>query len=509
MPNHSNRNNFSLEKMKPNILLLFCDQLRYDCVGSSGIRPVHTPNMDSIARGGLRFTNAYTPQPLCCPARQSLLTMRRPERDGFLWNHDIALKTISMTPGERIWPVRLSEAGYRMAYVGKWHESESHSPLAFGYDIYDCDEDYKKYREQKYGVTKFTNGIDGEIDPVPLADSHTHWLARLACARLEQLAGKGGAGDGECGDDGGGSPQASASSGALTTRNGATGPWHLRVDFTEPHPPVRPSAEFARMYKVDEIEPWDGFDDQFVNKPYIQKQMVHTWGLENYDWARWSSIVARYYATVSQLDDAIGKILDTLERCGRADNTLVILMPDHGDMCGAHRMIDKHNVLYDDIVHVPMFIKWPGAIPAGQSVDAFVQSTLDIGPTILEAAGLAAPDNIDGRSLFPLFGGGGDAPAGWRDCAVATYNGQQFGLYTQRMIRDNKWKYIWNTCDIDELYNVIDDPGELVNRVYDPECAELLINMRRRLHDILLREGDGLLKNYWLRDQLLGKTKKL
>ena len=522
---------------RPNILLIICDQLRYDCVGSSGARPVSTPHMDSIARGGVRFTNAFTPQPLCCPARQSLLTSRRPERDGFLWNHDIALKTLSMAPGERLWPRRLSEAGYRMAYVGKWHESERHSPLEFGYDIYDSDDDYRAFREGAYGAAKFERGIEGEIDPVPLEGAHTHWLARRACARLEELAGAnastgtnagtganagagantgsaGGAAADSCAGAGA-ATNASAAMGASATCGGAAGgaPWHLRVDFTEPHPPVRPSVEFARMYDADDIPPWDGFYDDFADKPYIQKQMVYTWGLENYDWKRWSSVVARYYATVSQLDDAVGKILDTLERSGCAGNTLVVLTPDHGDMCGAHRMIDKHNVMYDDIVHVPLLMRWPDRLPAGMAADAFVQNTLDIGPTLLEAAGLAAggenPDGLicDGRSLFPLFGGG--APADWRDCAVSTYNGQQFGLYTQRMIRDREWKYVWNTADTDELYNLREDPGELKNRVRDARCAETLKSMRRRLHDVLVREGDGLLKHYWLRDQLLGVTKKL
>ena len=467
-------------------MLIVCDQLRYDCVGSSRGRLVKTPNMDAIARGGLRFTNAFTPQPLCCPARQSLLTSRRPERDGFLWNHDIALKTKSLEPGERLWPVRLSEAGYRTAYVGKWHESEKYTPTAFGYETYDSDEEYTAYREKLYGPTEFTAGIAGEIDPVPAEGSHTHWLARLAARRLYELAADatGAAGTGSC-----------------------AGAWHLRVDFTEPHPPYRPATDYARMYDPAGITAWESFDEDFSDKPYIQKQMLYTWGIEDYGWDRWSRIVARYFACVSQLDYAIGYILNALERSGRRDNTLVALTTDHGDMCGAHRMIDKHNVLYDDIVHVPLLMMWPRALRAGAEIGAFVQNTLDIGPTLLEAAGLPAQDDADGRSLFPLFGG--NIPAGWRDCAVSTYNGQQFGLYTQRMIRDGEWKYIWNTSDVDELYCLRDDPAELINRVYDPQCAETLKNMRKRLHDALLREGDGLLKSYWMRDQLLSVTKKI
>jgi arylsulfatase A-like enzyme len=370
------------------------------------------------------------------------------------------------------------------------------------------------FREDKYGSPKYVNGIDGEIDPVPLEDAHTHWLAGRACRRLEELAGVNAANQGA---------YVSAARRATDACAVTNGPWHLRVDFTEPHPPYRPCAEFADIYDPAAIPAWDSFYEDFKDKPYIQKQMLYTWGLQDYDWARWAPIAARYYAYVSQLDDAVGKILDALERSGCADNTLVVLTADHGDMCGAHRMIDKHNVMYDDIVRVPLLIKWPGAIPAdtaagaaadtaagataGTEINAFVQNTLDIGPTFLEAAGLPASDNADGRSLFPLFGG--DTPAGWRDCAVSSYNGQQFGLYTQRMLRDNDWKYVWNTSDVDELYDLHADPAELVNRAHDPACGGVLRSMRKRLHDVLLAEGDGLLKNYWLRNQLLGITQKL
>ncbi|MCL2060589.1 MAG: sulfatase-like hydrolase/transferase [Oscillospiraceae bacterium] len=532
----------------PDILLIICDQLRYDCVGSSRARPVKTPHMDAIARGGARFLNAFTPQPLCCPARQSLLTSRRPERDGLLWNHDITLKTPSLMPGERLWPTRLREAGYRMAYVGKWHESADYPPTAFGYDTYDSDDDYAAYREGAFGPADFQGWIGGEVDPAPTEHTHTHWLARQACRRLDEFIDGEGTGSGLSTGAGAG---AGSSTGTGAGSSAEAGPWHLRVDFSEPHPPYRPAAEFARMYDARDIAQWDSFCEDFHNKPYIQKQMIHTWGIEDYGWDTWSTIVARYYAYVSQLDDAIGKILATLARSGRRDNTLVILTPDHGDMCGAHRMVDKHNVLYDDIVHVPLLMMWPRVLRPGMEIDAFVQNTLDIGPTLLEAAGLhrpggvggsgvggssvggssvsgsdagvgdkgvggtgvgdasssAEPVAVDGRSLFPLFSGA--VPSDWRDCAVSSYNGQQFGLYTQRMIRNNEWKYIWNTADMDELYCLRDDPAELENRVYDPCCADVLKDMRRGLHDVLVKEGDGLLKSHWMRNQLLGVTKKL
>ena len=106
-----------------------------------------------------------------------------------------------------------------------------------------------------------------------------------------------------------------------------------------------------------------------------------------------------------------------------------------------------------------------------------------------------------------MMKGYSDAEA--RKEAVSTYNGQQFGLYTQRMIRTKEWKYIWNTTDTDELYEMLEDPGELHNRIHDTGCAEIVSWCRRRLYEILKKEGDGLVRTAWMRDQLLEKTKKL
>lgn len=97
----------------------------------------------------------------------------------------------------------------------------------------------------------------------------------------------------------------------------------------------------------------------------------------------------------------------------------------------------------------------------------------------------------------------GESVEGWRDCVVSTYNGQQFGLYTQRMLRNHEWKYVWNTTDVDELYDLRNDPDELVNRISDPECAQIVADLRRKLYHELLGADDGLVKTPWMERQLL------
>jgi len=258
------------------------------------------------------------------------------------------------------------------------------------------------------------------------------------------------------------------------------------------------------MYDPAAIPPWPSFAETFEGKPYIQKQQLHSWGIEHFAWEDWAPIVARYYGSVSEMDEAVGRVLAELDALGEAERTIVIFTADHGDMCGAHRMMDKHCIMYDDVLHVPLVVRWPGVVPAGAECGRFVYGFLDLAPTLSEIASLGGPEGgFHGRSLLPLLGG--EEPGDWREAVVATYNGQQFGLYCQRMIRTGRWKYVWNPTDVDELYDLAEDPAELRNRIADPDLAETLAGLRRRLHDELAG-FDGLL-NGWTRRQLLDGKK--
>lgn len=456
--------------MKPNLLLITADQLRYDCLGFSARYPVRTPCIDQLAAEGMRFTEAYTHIPLCSPARQSLMNGRRPESFGGLWNYNNGLKISALSPHEYAWPRELAARGYRSAFFGKWGVHPEHDPTAYGYAEYTGEEQYVQFQKEHYPDVRFTNGYFGEENPIPLEHAGTHWFAERAIEAIERF-----------------------------TREKA--PWHIALHFPEPHLPCRPSGRFARMYDPAEIPEWDSFRETFRNKPYIQKQQLYNWQVQDYTWHDWAPVVARYYGVISQLDDAIALVLQALEQSGAADDTIVVLTADHGDLCGAHRMMDKHYVLYDDVVKVPLIVKWPGAVAPGQVCDRFVHPLLDLPPTILDIGGIGAPEFFHGKSLLPLLRG--EAAPDWREAAVSTYNGQQFGLYTQRMIRTREWKYIWNTTDVDELYHLREDPAELNNLIYEPEVAEVVKRLRTELYARLSQEGDGLVANRWMRDQLL------
>lgn len=465
-----------MDNRKPNILLITADQLRYDCLGSSGRYPVSTPNLDRLAEQGHLFSQAYSHFPVCGPARQSMLHGRRPETIGALWNYQSFLPVGHLRPGQYTWTKELEENGYAAAFLGKWGVSPEHDPTAFGYRSYVSEADYTAFRKTRYPDVAYANGFFGETDPVPLEDAETHWFAARAIETIAEL-------------------------------NAGDAPWHVALHFSAPHLPCRPAGKFADMYAPGDIPEWEGYRETFLNKPYIQRQQLHSWDVQEYGWEDWAPIVARYYGVISQLDEAIGRVLEALDRSGAAERTVVIFTADHGDLCGSHRMMDKHYVLYDDVVHIPLIVRQAGETERKGQSSAFVYGMLDLGPTVLDLAGIAneAPGRFHGESFAPLLAADADSNTDetWRDAVASAYNGQQFGLYTQRMIRTKEWKYVWNLTDIDELYDLERDPGELVNLIVSESQQPLLARLRNRLYELLAADGDPAVANEWTKRQLL------
>lgn len=289
-----------------NILLVVTDQHRHDCLGVTSEGRVRTPNLDRLAGAGVRFDHAYTHLPICSPARASLLTGQRPETLGQLWNYDNGLPVVNLSPDADTWPRALHAAGYRTAYVGKWHVHPEHEPTRYGYDsyrgrVYDRERGYEAFRAEQHPGNSLPSEWFGEVDRVPLSDARSHRLASTAIEAMYELVDAG-------------------------------PPWHLRVDFPEPHLPPAPVREFADRYDAARIEPWGSFAEDLSGKPYIQRQMLRNWDVEDWDWADWAPVVARYFAVIEQTDDAIGLVLDELKAIGGDLNTVVVYTTDHGDM---------------------------------------------------------------------------------------------------------------------------------------------------------------------------------
>ncbi len=451
-----------------NILLIQSDQHRFDCAGVNGHSQVRTPNLDALAAEGRNFTHAFCPIPLSMPARASMLTGQWPTEHMQIANFD-AEAPRGFRSDLLTFSQLLKGAGYRLGYVGKWHGHPDRGPEEFGFDAYVPNWRYKAWRKaQGLPPAPREQGWMGEVDPHAAPDqSSLAWQADQTIALLEQCAG---------GEE----------------------PFFVRWDPPEPHLPCRPPSEYADMYPPEQIEPWGSFGDTFEGKPYIQAQQLRTWGIGGWSWEQWAPVVSRYLAVITLMDAQIGRVLRRLAELGLADETLVIYTADHGDMCGSHGMIDKHYIMYDDVVRVPLIARWPAGV-AGPC-EAFVSNALDLAATFMEAAGLPLPETCRGRSLGPLLRG--EAQDVGRQDIFSTYHGNQFGLFSQRMVRDRRWKYVWNATAEDELYDLGADPWELRNLARDPACADELSRLRHRLVEWMERTNDRLL-NQWTRPQLL------
>lgn len=457
---------------QPNILFINTDQQRYDSLGFTGHRLVKTPNLDRLAREGMVFTRAFTPAPLSCPARQTLLCGLIPEVHGGLWNYDNGSPIKALEPSRGSWVTLLRDAGYESVYLGKWHVNPDAGPEAFGYDRFLVPGEGPMYGPLRRQTEIKDPGLSfhiGMMEDVPLDETHTHRLAAAAVEQIEQLSRR-------------------------------DGPWHLRLDFPHPHLPCCCAEPFASMVQPEEIPPWPNFDESFENKPYIQRQQIANWGLTDWTWHEWSIYLAAYFGMISQVDDAIGRVLDALDRLGLAEDTVVVYTTDHGDAAGSHRMMDKHYVMYEEEVHVPLVIRWPGRTPGGTVCEDFLVHYLDLGPTLLEIAGVSPPPHVQGRSFLPQLTG--QPASNPRSFVFSSYNGQQFGLYSQRMIRDDRYKYIWNATDRDELYDLQQDPDELVNLTESLEQQDRRVAMRRTLWTCFNGLGDSLMQNPWIRQAL-------
>lgn len=455
---------------RANILLIQSDQHRYDCLGINGHPLIQTPNLDRLAGEGLNFKAAFCPSPLCTPARASLMTGQWPTQHGYITN----ARTEAFHPGlvgRPTFSQALKQAGYYLGYVGKWGVDETRDPTGFGFEDYVPEKNYNAWRQQQ-GLPPMPrkNGWFGETDEAIHPDQ-----SRLAWGATEtiRLLEKAGQGD---------------------------RPFFIRWDPSEPHLPNLVPEPYASLYPAGQISPWPSFPDSLEGKPYIQKQQLRNWGLSGWRWAEWAPIVARYLGQITLLDHQIGRVLAVLAELGLAEETLVIYTSDHGDLCGAHGMIDKHFVMYEDVVRVPLLMRWPGKIGTNQLSEAFICSALDLAATFCEGAGLEPPSTFKGQSLLPIACQGVE---GSRSDIFASYHGGQFGLYSQRMVRDRRWKYIWNATAEDELYDLETDPGELRNLAQDDQAAPELERLRARLMEWLEATEDRLL-NSWTRQQLGG-----
>jgi len=453
-----------VDETRPNIVVLLSDQERYD-LSRPGNDAVATPNIDRLSREGVRFENAYTPTSICSPARASLLTGRYPHSHGMVNNCHEADAIRPDLPGSmETYGERLAAAGYRNMYVGKWHVGREGTPADYGFETVAAEDDHHDPANEDFRAFQREKGVDpadaelyDEIytdngvlvsakTTLPERGTVTNYLTEEAIEAIEA------AGDG--------------------------GPFHLRLDFPGPHHPYEVPEPYASMYDPDEIDPWANFDDDFADKPRAQEQFVRYRGVADFEWETWAEAVSNYFGFVTYLDEQIGRVLDALDREGLAEDTAVVHTADHGDFTGSHGQFNKGPMMYEEIHAIPLVVRWPGAAEAGARSYEFV-NLLDLMPTFLDLAGVPVPDGVEGRSIRPLLTD--EYPDDWPESLFAEYHGDEFGLYSQRMVRQGRYKYVYNGPDVDEFYDLKADPHELDNRIDDPACADAIERLQGEL----------------------------
>jgi arylsulfatase A-like enzyme len=224
------------------------------------------------------------------------------------------------------------------------------------------------------------------------------------------------------------------------------------------------------------------FDDDLADRPAIYRRQRSVWS--DLSEADFRTATACYYAACGLVDDQVGRLLDRVEEAGQRDDTIVVYTSDHGDLMGAHRLLLKGVPAFEEVYRVPLIVSWPAAIEGGQVIDDLVQSH-DVAETLsrLTEVGLGG-HAVD---LLPRLTGAGGPP---RTTAVAELHGQRFS-YTQRVVWQDHWKYVFNAFDFDELYDLDADPWELTNLAGSPEHRAVVAELRLHLLDWMLETEDA------------------
>ena len=433
-----------------NLLFILSDEHQRDIAGCYGNGLVRTPNLDALAGRGTRFTDAYTPSPICVPARASLATGRHVFETG---NWDNAHPYHGENPS---WHHRLRDAGRQAVSIGKLH-------------FRSADDD---------------NGFSEEIVPLHVLDGVGDLLGLIRnppSPRGNMPALARDAGPGESGYTRYDRAIADAACGWLKDKGRKRGeqPWALFVSFVVPHFPLIAPQHFYDLYPAEKIPlPRLYRPEDRPDHPALAALRACMNYDDYFDEDSIRRAIASYYGLVSFLDFSIGRVLAALEESGLTDDTRVIYASDHGDNLGARGLWGK-SVMYQESVAVPLIVA--GAdVPKGHVCDTPV-SLIDCFPSILEATGVApaeADSDLAGRSLWAIANGERPERAILSEYHAA---GSVTGTF---MIRHGKWKYVHYVGHRPQLFDLAADPGETSDLATDPALASTLAECENQLRSI-------------------------
>ncbi len=441
---------------RPNILIFMTDQQNGRTIHNGAWARAITPNIDRFRRRAASFTNAVTPSPHCCPSRTSFFTSLYPSEHG-VWNNVNNANALSRGPRPDVtwWSQDFLDAGYDLAFSGKWHVSNHQKPSDLG------------WRELFLTQAGHGHGLD-------VFGQHDESISREASryrgiGRVDRPRGRGEilrpgwteyvhyGTDEDPFDD-----RFATERGVEFIQSAAStdAPWMLFVGTLGPHDPYTPPKRFLDLYDPVDIVLPENFEDPMFDKPGLYRRTRDRFDQLTADEHR--EAIRHYLAFCSYEDHLFGKLLDALDASGQADETVVLYLSDHGDYLGEHGLWGKGLPSFGSAYNVPFVIGGPGIAASRFTRECTYPVTLmDIGPTLLDLCGVTPSGRSSGLSLAPWLIGDATLEEIPRDHFFQSNGNEVYGM--QRIVVSGRWKLVHNMFDYDELYDLQEDPGELVN----------------------------------------------
>ena len=452
--------------MRPNILWICTDQQRYDTIRALGNEHINTPHIDRLVAEGTAFTHAFCQSPICTPSRASFLTGMYPSsghgccNGNDYWAGAAPLVTQLLADGK----------DYDCGLAGKLHLAGAAGRIEprgdDGYRVFHWSHDsrdlwpkghaYAAWVHQKGPVLAELREDTARLPPTL---HQTAWCADMAIDFMNEER---------------------------------SDPWLMSVNMFDPHSPFDPPQEYLDRYDPALLpDPlWSDED------PVAHAKLGPLDGAASIDLPRAKEVLAAYYAMIELIDDNVGRMLAALEESGQRENTLVIFTSDHGELAGDHQLVGKGCRFYECLVRVPLVCSWPGMVREG-AVSAALVELIDIAPTLLELAGVEAPQRMQGRSLWPLLTGAASEHREYVRCEYyralnpdAPGREHLQGNYAT-MIRDRRHKLVcYHDRTAGELFDLEADPGEFDNLWDDPASADLRFGLLQENFAALARAVD-------------------
>ena len=479
-----------------NVVFITTDQMRADSLGCAGNPIARTPNLDRLAAEGVRAEQMYVAQPLCMPSRSTIITGTTPRTHG-VWTNGVALDPDIPTFGQL-----LSDAGHHTALIGKAHlrpygfdggaadpmevEREDtweqglvpddwHGPY-YGFDHVDLTlrhhylkqghigRDLRERAPESIDLIDIEHALEEPTwvgawkNAVPLEHHPSTWITDRTVKYLE---------------------------------NAGEEPFFVWASFPDPHHSFTAPKPYCDHFDLADMRIPEYTDADLDGKPPHVRDVIEGRVVKHEGWGAgagdlpaltdtdWCQIHAQYYGMVELIDDSVGRILAALEEQGLAENTAVIFTSDHGELFGDHGLLYKGPFPYEGLYRLPFVARIPGVTRVGTMATG-PGTLLDLAPTFSDLAGVDALPSFQGRSMLPWLGGGEG-----REAVLVEFVSRYYPEMTLMTVVTGRWKLThYPNADRGELYDLQEDPGELVNRWGDSAAADAQRELEGRLLDL-------------------------